>query len=117
MKKDLIITKLNANLFQFLAKSLPNRTSRFDAFLELFNEQIGRCNVHPNGINVPIGITYDYLAKKWNWDRKTVMSFLKSLQEMGVLEYKRSGYCMEVRILNLAYSPRDKESNNDNHST
>lgn len=106
--EDLYFTKLNANLFLFLEKSLPNRTSRFEAFLELYKAQIVRCKIHPNGINVPVGITYDYLAKKWNWDRKTVMSFLKSLQEMGVLEYKRCGYNMEVRIIHLAYFPIEK---------
>jgi len=100
--EDLYFTKLNANLFLFLEKSLPNRTSRFEAFLELYKAQIERCKIYP------IGITYDYLAKKWNWDRKTVMSFLKSLQKMGVLEYKRCGYNMEVRIIHLAYFPIEK---------
>ena len=75
--ENLYFTKLNANLFLFLEKSLPNRTSRFEAFLELYKA-------------------------------KTVMSFLKSLQEMGVLEYKRCGYNMEVRIINLAYFPIEK---------
>ena len=42
------------------------------------------------------------------WD--TVMSFLKSLQEMGVLEYKRCGYNMKVRIINLTYFPIEKKS-------
>ena len=108
MRPNVIFTKLNAELFQFLAKSLPNRTSRFDAFLYLFKHQINHCDGHPNGINIPFGITYESLAKEWNWDRKTVISFLKSLQEMGVLECKRDGYNMVVRILNLAYLPTQK---------
>ena len=37
MRPNVIFTKLNAELFQFLAKSLPNRTSRFDAFQYFMN--------------------------------------------------------------------------------
>ena len=108
MKGNLYFTKMDTNLLLFLEKRLPNRTSRFEAFLGLLRHQITHCNGHPNGINIPFGITYESLAKEWNWDRKTVMSFLKSLQEMGVLECKRDGYNMVVRILNLAYLPKEK---------
>ena len=108
MKENLYFTKINTNLLLFLEKKLPNRISRFEAFLGLLRHQINHCNGHPNGINIPFGITYESLAKEWNWDRKTVMSFLKSLQEMEVLECKRDGYNMVVRILNLAYLPTQK---------
>ena len=108
MKENLYFTKINTSLLLFLEKKLPNRISRFEAFLDLLKHQINHCDGHPNGINIPFGITYESLAKEWNWDRKTVMSFLKSLQEMGVLECKRDGYNMVVRILNLAYLPTQK---------
>ena len=108
MKENLYLTKLDTNLLLFLEKKLPNRTSRFEAFLDLFKHQINHCYGHPNGINIPFGITYEFLAKEWNWDRKTVISFLKSLQEMGALECKRDGYNMVVRILNLTYLPKEK---------
>lgn len=108
MKGNLYFTKMGTNLLLFLEKKLPNRTSRFEAFLDLLKHQISHCDGHPNGINIPFGVTYESLAKEWNWDRKTVMSFLKSLQEMGVLECKRDGYNMVVRILNLTYLPKEK---------
>lgn len=108
MKENLYFTKINTNLLLFLEKKLPNRISRFEAFLDLFKHQINHCDVHPNGINIPFGITYESLAKEWNWDRKIIMSFLKSLQKMGVLEYKRNGYNMVVHILNLTYLPKEK---------
>lgn len=108
MKGSLYFTKIDTNLLLFLEKKLPNRTSRFEAFLDLLKRQISHCDGHSNGINIPFGITYESLAKEWNWDRKTVMSFLKSLQEMGILEYKRDGYNMVVRILNLTYLPKEK---------
>lgn len=107
MKENLYFTKINTNLLLFLEKKLPNRTSRFEAFLDLLRHQINHCDGHSNGIIIPFGITYESLAKEWNWDRKTVMSFLKSLQEMGILEYKRDGYNMVVRILNLTYLPQE----------
>ena len=107
MKGNLYFTKMDTNLLLFLEKKLPNRTSRFEAFLDLLKNQINHGDGHPNGINIPVGITYESLAKEWNWDRKTVMSFLKSLQEMRVLECKRDGYNMVVRILNLAYLPKE----------
>lgn len=103
MKPSVIFTKLNAELFQFLAKSLPNRTSRFDAFLYLYECQTDHFDaLLKYGVNIPFGVTYNQLAERWGWDRKTVMSFLKSLHKMGVLEVKRASRNIEIRILNLA---------------
>jgi len=82
MRPNVIFNKLNAELFQFLAKSLPNRTSRFDAFLYLYERQAGHFDaLLKYGFNIPFGTTYNQLAKRWGWDRKTVMSFLKSLHK------------------------------------
>ena len=108
MKPNVIFNKLNAELFQFLAKSLPNRTSRFDAFLYLYERQAGHFDVLLKyGFNIPFGTTYNQLAKRWGWDRKTVMSFLKSLHKMGVLEVKRASCNIEIRILNLVCVPQE----------
>lgn len=108
MRPNVIFTKLNAELFQFLAKSLPNRTSRFDAFLYLYECQTDHFDaLLKYGVNIPFGATYNQLAERWGWDRKTVMSFLKALHNMGVLEVKRASCNIEIRILNLAYVPQE----------
>ena len=101
-----------------MAKSLPNRTSRFDAFLYLYERQ----TTHPdyllkNSINIPLNITYDKLAERWNWDRKTVMVFLKSLQKIGVLEVKRESCNMTIRILNIALVPSETSQEIKDDST
>ena len=108
MKPNVIFTKLNAELFQFLAKSLPNRTSRFDAFLYLYERQEDHFDALLNyGVNIPFGTTYNQLAKRWGWDRKTVMSFLKSLHMMGVVEVKRDSRNITICILNLTCAPQE----------
>ena len=103
MRPNVIFTKLNAELFQFLAKSLPNRTSRFDAFLYLYERQTDHFDaLLKYGVNIPFGATYNQLAERWGWDRKTVMSYLKNLQKMGILEIKRSSRYIHIHIKNLA---------------
>ena len=107
MKPGVFFTKLNAELFQFLAKSLPNRTSRFDAFLYLYERQTDHFDaLLKYGVNIPFGTTYNQLAKRWGWDRKTVMSFLKSLHKMGVVEVKRDSRNITICILNLTCVPQ-----------
>ena len=118
MRPNVIFNKLNADLFLFLAKSLPNRTSRFDAFLYLYERQAGHFDaLLKYGFNIPFGTTYNQLAKRWGWDRKTVMSFLKSLQKMGILEVKRASCNIEIRILNLACVPLEIEQETQEDST
>ena len=108
MKPGVIFTKLNAELFQFLAKSLPNRTSRFDAFLYLYERQTDHFDaLLKYGVNIPVGTTYNQLAKRWGWDRKTVMSFLKSLHKMGIVEVKRDSRNITICILNLTCAPQE----------
>ena len=108
MRPYVIFTKLNAELLHFLAKSLPNRTSRFDAFLYLYERQTDHFDdLLKYGVNIPLGATYNQLAERWGWDRKTVMSFLKTLHKMGVLEVKRASCNIEIRILNLACLPQE----------
>ena len=108
MRPNIIFTKLNAELFQFLAKSLPNRTSRFDAFLYLYERQTDHFDaLLKYGVNIPFGATYNQLAERWGWDRKTVMSFLKSLHKMGVIEVKRDSRNITICILNLTCVPQE----------
>ena len=108
MRPNVIFNKLNADLFLFLAKSLPNRTSRFDAFLYLYERQAGHFDaLLKYGFNIPFGTTYNQLAKRWGWDRKTVMSFLKSLHKMGVVEVKRDSRNITICILNLTCVPQE----------
>ena len=103
MKPNIIFTKLNAELFQFLAKSQTNGTSRIDAFLYLYECQTDNFDVLLKYyINVSFDTTYKQLAIEWGWERKAVMSFLRSLQKMGVLEIKRSSRYIYIHIKNLA---------------
>ena len=107
MNQNIIFTKLNADLFPFLAKSLPGRTSRFFAFLDLYEQQIKDFKVFGHyALEIPFFVAYQDLSERWNWDRKTVMIFLQSLHKMGVLEVKRASCNIEIRILNLACVPQ-----------
>ena len=103
MKPNIIFTKLNADLFQFLAEPLPYKTSRFDAFRYLYECQTDNFDVLLKYyINVSFDTTYKQLAIEWGWERKAVMSFLRSLQKMGILEIKRSSRYIHIHIKNLA---------------
>lgn len=118
MEPQIIFTKLNAELFQFLAKSLPNRTSRFEAFLYLYKCQTDSPDHLLNyNISIPFNATYDMLAERWKWDRKTVMAFLKSLHTMGILEVKRESCNITIHILNLAYVPSETSKDIEGDST
>ena len=103
MKPNIIFTKLNADLFQFLAKSQTNGTSRIDAFLYLYECQTDNFDdLVKYTINIPFDTKYKQLAERWGWERKAVMSFLRSLQKMGILEIKRSSRYIHIHIKNLA---------------
>lgn len=90
MKENLYFTKINTNLLLFLGKKLPNRTSRFEAFLDLLRHQINHCDGHSNGINIPFGITYESLAKEWNWDRKRLCRFSNRCRKWEFLNTKET---------------------------
>jgi DNA-binding MarR family transcriptional regulator len=103
MKPNIIFTKLNAELFQFLAEPLPYKTSRFDAFRYLYECPTDNFNeLVKYTINIPFDTKYKQLAERWGWERKAVMSFLRSLQKMGILEIKRSSRYIHIHIKNLA---------------
>lgn len=118
MNQNIIFTKLNADLFPFLAKSLPGRTSRFFAFLDLYEQQIKDIKVFGHyALEIPFFVAYQDLSERWNWDRKTVMLFLQSLQKMGVIEVKREYRRVTVHILNLAIAPPNNNSEINEDST
>ena len=118
MNQNIIFTKLNADLFPFLAKSLPGRTSRFYAFLDLYEQQIKDFKVFGHyALEIPFFIAYQDLSERWNWDRKTVMEFLQSLHKMGVIEVKREYRRVTVHILNLAIAPPNNSSETNDDST
>ena len=96
MNQNIIFTKLNADLFPFLAKSLPGRTSRFFAFLDLYEQQIKDFKV---------------------FGHYALEIFLKSLQKMGVIEIKREYRRVTVHILNLAIAPPNNNPENNEDST
>ena len=103
IKPNIFFTKLNADLFQFLAKSQTNGTTRIDAFLYLYECQTDNFDdLVKYTINIPFDTKYKQLAERWGWERKAVMSFLRSLQKMGVLEIKRSSRYIHIHIKNLA---------------
>ena len=98
---NVIFTKLHADLLQFISKSLPNKTSRYDAFMYLLENQIELINQYKYGQNAPRHYTILGLSKKWKWDRKTVMSFLKSLQNMDAISAQGDVSGISIRVLHL----------------
>ena len=80
-------------------------------FLDLYEQQIKDFKVFGYyALEIPFFIAYQDLSERWNWDRKTVMIFLKSLQKMGVIEIKREYRRVTVHILNLAIAPPNTNS-------
>ena len=71
-KTNTIFTKLHADLLRFISKSLPNKTSRYDAFMYLLENQIELINQYKNGSNAPRHYTILGLSNKWKWDRWTL---------------------------------------------
>ena len=112
MKPNIIFTKLNADLFQFLAKSQTNGTSHIDAFLYLYECQTDNFDeLVKYTINIPFDTKYKQLAETWGWERKAVISFLRSLQKMGVVEVKRKYRIIHIHILNLACIETEETEN------
>lgn len=112
MKPNIIFTKLNAELFQFLAEPLPYETSRFDAFRYLYEYQTDNFDeLVKYTINIPFDTKYKQLVERWGWERKVVISFLRSLQKMGIVEVKRKYRIIYIHILNLACIETEETEN------
>lgn len=90
------------SLMRYLVKSLPNKTSRFEAFQYLVSRQIKKLETDYNGgRNIPFLAKVCDLSKRWNWSRNTVFSFLKTLEEEDVLEVKQCTDGTLIRVLNI----------------
>ena len=90
------------NLMRYLVKSLPNRTSRFEAFQYLVSRQITKLEAdYYGGISIPFLAKVCDLSKRWKWSRNTVFSFLKTLEEEDVLEVKQCTDGTLIRVLNI----------------
>ena len=74
------------------------QTDNFDVLLKYY-------------INVSLDTTYKQLAIEWGWERKAVISFLRSLQKMGVVEVKRKYRIFYIHILNLACIETEETEN------
>lgn len=88
-KPNTIFTKLHADLLRFISKSLPNKTSRYDAFMYLLENQIELINQYKNGSNAPRHYTILGLSNKWKWDRKNRHVFPKIPSRHGRYQRQR----------------------------
>ena len=101
-----------------MAKSLHRRTSRFYAFLDLYEQQIKDFKTFGHyALAIPFFVAYQDLSERWSWGRNSVMFFLQSLHKKGVIEVKREYRRVTVRILNLAIVQPNSGSEIDEDST
>ena len=89
-------------LMRYLVKSLPNRTSRFEAFQYLVSRQIKKLEVdYYGGISIPFLAKVCDLSKQWKWSRNTVFSFLKTLEEEDVIKVKQCADGTLILVQNI----------------
>ena len=103
VKKRTYSVLMSTDLLAYLAKALPHRTSRFEAFSDLLDEQLKLADVDfKGGCSVPFLVTILDLAERWNWGRNTVIRFLDSLSKTGAVELKRCQDGTLIRVLNIS---------------
>ena len=106
---------MSDKLIHFLGKSLPNKTSRYEAFLYLVNRQKAKVDLDfDGGVRIPFLAKIGDLSKRWNWCRNTVFSFLKTLEDEGAIEVKQ---CMDgtlIRVLNISRKDAKTDGNHGN---
>ena len=103
-------------LIRFLGKSLPNRTSRFEAFQYLVSKQKVKVDQDfDGGVRIPFLAKVSDLSKRWNWSRNTVFSFLRTLENDGAIEVKQCQNGTLIRVLNI-YRKDAKTSENNGDS-
>ena len=103
MDKTQYSVKMSTELVAFLGKALPHRTSRFEAFSNLLDEQLKLADVDfKGGCSVPFLVTILDLAERWEWSRPTVMRYLESLSKIGAVELKRCQDGTLIRVLNIS---------------
>ena len=100
-------------LIRFLGKSLPNRTSRFEAFQYLVAKQKVKVDQDfDGGVRIPFLAKVSDLSKRWNWSRNTVFSFLRTLENDGAIEVKQCKNGTLIRVLNIFR--KDAKTNENN---
>ena len=100
-------------LIRFLGKSLPNRTSRFEAFQYLVAKQKVKVDQDfEGGARIPFLAKVSDLSKRWNWSRNTVFSFLRTLENDGAIEVKQCQNGTLIRVLNIFRKDAKTSENN-----
>ena len=100
-------------LICFLGKSLPNRTSRFEAFQYLVAKQKVKVDQDfDGGVRIPFLAKVSDLSKRWNWSRNTVFSFLRTLENDGASEVKQCQNGTLIRVLNIFRKDAKTSENN-----
>ena len=100
-------------LIRFLGKSLPNRTSRFEAFQYLVAKQKVKVDQDfDGGVRIPFLAKVSDLSKRWNWSRNTVFSFLRTLENDGAIEVKQCQNGTLIRVLNIFRKDAKTSENN-----
>ena len=100
-------------LIRFLGKSLPNRTSRFEAFQYLVAKQKVKVDQdYDGGVRIPFLAKVSDLSKRWNWSRNTVFSFLRTLENDGAIEIKQCQNGTLIRVLNIFRKDAKTNANN-----
>ena len=90
------------SLMRYLVKSLPNRTSRFEAFQYLVSRQITKLEAdYYGGISNPFLAKVCDLSKQWKWSRNTVFSFLKTLENEDVIKVKQCADGTLILVQNI----------------
>ena len=100
-------------LIRFLGKSLPNRTSRFEAFQYLVAKQKMKVDQDfDGGVRILFLAKVSDLSKRWNWSRNTVFSFLRTLENDGAIEVKQCQNGTLIRVLNIFRKDAKTSENN-----
>jgi|GEM_PF-2760160 len=114
-EKDYRLNDLPMSLLKYLLK--PNnegKASRLEALNYLVMKQKLLLDIHfEGGSKTSFRLSVLRISKQWNWNRRTVKSFLLDLQSMGIIELERNQYGFYVRVLNIT----QKEENIGENTT
>jgi hypothetical protein len=109
--------KADRFLLEYLRPRTTDRTSKLDAFCELMNMAMNKDNPSKEtrfGITVHLHqgqftVTVTDLAKKWNWHRVTVRSFLDKLVAMNYADMYSEG---KFFVLTMNYTQSSEHDKN-----
>ena len=113
MESRTFLVYLSDSLIRYLGKSLPNKASRYEAFQYIIGKQKEKIDLdRDGGANVPFLAKVSDLAKRWNWSRNTVFSFLRTLENDGAIEVKQCQNGTLIRVLNIFRKDAKTSENN-----